>query len=73
MDSVEVCRFGPAALLVRFADEVNLQSLARCRGLLRCLEENSLEGLCEVTPAYCSLLLEFERFQAGLRSTGQAG
>ena len=60
MDSVEVCRFGPAALLVRFAEEVNLESLARCRGLLRSLEENPLEGLGEVTPVYCSLLLEFD-------------
>ena len=59
MDNVEVSPFGPAALLIRFAEEVDRHSLARCRGLLRCLEENPLEGLHEVTPAYCSLLLEF--------------
>jgi inhibitor of KinA len=59
MDNVEIAKFGPAALLIRFAEEVDPQSLARCRGLLRCLEENPLEGLHEVTPAYCSLLLEF--------------
>jgi inhibitor of KinA len=59
MDNVEISRFGPRALLIRFAEEVDHQSLARCRGLLRCLEEKPLEGLHEVTPAYCSLLLEF--------------
>jgi inhibitor of KinA len=59
MDDVQVVGFGPVALLIRFAEEVSRESLARCRGLLRCLEENPLEGLHEVTPAYCSLLLEF--------------
>ncbi len=59
MDNVAVVAFGPIALLIRFAEEASPQSLARCRGLLRCLEENPLEGLREVTPAYCSLLLEF--------------
>ena len=59
MDNVEVVAFGPVALLIRFGQEASRQSLARCRGLLRCLEENPLEGLHEVTPAYCSLLLEF--------------
>ncbi|HEY5704366.1 MAG TPA: 5-oxoprolinase subunit PxpB [Terrimicrobiaceae bacterium] len=59
MDDVQVSLFGPRALLIRFAEEVNRQSLARCRGLLRSLEENPLEGLDDVTPAYCSVLLEF--------------
>jgi inhibitor of KinA len=60
MDDVAVSRFGPAALLVEFAQRVDLESLARCRGLLSSFEENRLEGLVDVTPAYCSLLLEFE-------------
>jgi inhibitor of KinA len=60
MDGVRVSRFGPAALLVEFAETVDFESLARCRGLLSCLEENPLDGLREVTPAYCSLLLEFD-------------
>jgi len=60
MDNVQVSRFGPTALLVQFAEEIDHQSLARCRGLLSCFDENPLDGLREVTPAYCSLLLEFE-------------
>ena len=70
MDNVEISRFGPRALLIQFAEEVDHQSLARCRGLLRCLEENPLEGLHEVTPAYCSLLLEFGDSK---RISGQLG
>jgi inhibitor of KinA len=60
MDGLRVSRFGPAALLVEFAESVDLESLARCRGLLSCLDDTPLEGLREVTPAYCSLLLEFD-------------
>jgi inhibitor of KinA len=60
MDDVAVSRFGPAALLVEFAQKVDLESLARCRGLMRSFEENYLDGLLDVTPAYCSLLLEFD-------------
>ena len=59
MDNLQVSRFGPRAVLIQFAEQIDLGSLARCRGLLRCLEEKPLEGLHEVTPAYCSLLLEF--------------
>jgi inhibitor of KinA len=59
MDNLQVSRFGPRAVLIQFAEQIDLGSLARCRGLLRCLEEKPLEGLHEVTPAYCSMLLEF--------------
>jgi inhibitor of KinA len=60
MDGLRVSRFGPAALLIEFAEKVDLESLARCRGLMRCFDENHLDGLRDVTPAYCSLLLEFD-------------
>jgi inhibitor of KinA len=60
MDDVAVSRFGPVALLVAFAQKVDLESLARCRGLLSSFQENRLQGLVDVTPAYCSLLLEFD-------------
>jgi inhibitor of KinA len=59
MENLQISRFGPRALLIHFAEQVDDSSLARCRGLIRSLEEGSLEGLCELTPAYCSLLLEF--------------
>ncbi len=60
MDDVAVSRFGPTGLLVEFAEKVDLESLARCRGLMSSFEENHLDGLLDVTPAYCSLLLEFD-------------
>jgi inhibitor of KinA len=60
MDDIAVSRFGPAALLVEFADKVDRESLARCCGLMSSFEENHLDGLVDVTPAYCSVLLEFD-------------
>ncbi|MGA7883292.1 MAG: carboxyltransferase domain-containing protein [Terrimicrobiaceae bacterium] len=59
MENVKVSRFGPRALLIDFAEEVDEGSLARCRGLIHSLEESSLDGLSEITPAYLSLLVEF--------------
>jgi inhibitor of KinA len=60
MDDVAVSRFGPTGFLVEFAERVDLESLARCRGLMSSFEQNHLDGLLDVTPAYCSLLLEFD-------------
>ncbi len=59
MDRLQVAQYGPKALLIQFAEQIDRASLARCRGLLRCLDENVIEGLQEVTPSYCALLLEF--------------
>ncbi len=60
MDGLRISRFGPAAVLVQFAEKVDAESLARCRGLMNRIDEDHLEGLRDVTPAYCSLLLEFD-------------
>ena len=60
MDDVAVSSFGPAGLLVEFAEKVDLESLARCRGLISFFEGIHLDGLLDLTPAYCSLLLEFD-------------
>ena len=67
MDNVQVVPVRTSSVAYYgFAEEASSESLARCRGLLRCLEDNPLEGLQEVTPAYCSLLLEFDDSHADL-------
>ena len=60
MDNLRIGTFGPSGLLIEFADQISANSLARCRGLLRCLDEKPPEGLRDITPAYQSILLEFE-------------
>lgn len=61
MDSLSLSRFGSNGWLIRFADRIDENSLARCRGLLDAFEKNPLPGLRDVTPAYQEVLLEFER------------
>ena len=73
MDDVAVSRFGSTALLVEFAQTIDLESLARCRGLMRSFEENHLDGLLDVTPAYCSLLLEFDDPDHASAQVGRVG
>lgn len=59
MKDLRIREFGPQGLLIEFAQEVNEVSLGRCRGLMRALEENALDDLREVVPAYGEILLEF--------------
>ncbi|HEY5954224.1 MAG TPA: 5-oxoprolinase subunit PxpB [Terrimicrobiaceae bacterium] len=60
MDGLRISCFGPTALVVEFAEKIDAESLSRCRGLLNCLDSQRLDGLRDVTPAYCSLLLEYD-------------
>ena len=59
MDRLQITHYGPKALLIQFAQKVDRLSLARCRGLLRCLDASLIDGLQDVTPSCCALLLEF--------------
>jgi inhibitor of KinA len=56
---VRLTRFGPSAVLVGFADTLNEDSLARCRGLVRWIDERPPEGLVDCVPACDAILLEF--------------
>ncbi len=60
MENLRIGTFGPSGLVIEFADRITADSLARCRGLLRCLEERPFDGLRDITPAYQSILLEFD-------------
>ena len=53
-------RYGPSALLFRFADKVNETAFARGRAIARMLEEHAPPGLIEFVPAFTSVLLEFD-------------
>jgi len=57
---LHLTRLGPSGVLVRFADGVDAQSLACCRGLVRLLDEHPQESLLEYVPACDSMLLEFD-------------
>jgi inhibitor of KinA len=52
--------YGPNAFLLQFAEENGEAALARSLSLTRALENEPPPGLVEITPAFTTLLLEFE-------------
>lgn len=60
MDDLQIQRFGPRGLLVRFAQDVSEKSLGRCRGLMEFFKAYPWDGVVDVVPAYGEVLLEFE-------------
>lgn len=59
MDELEIQRFGPRGLLVKFANEISEAALCRGRGLMHYFETHPLEGVTDIVPAYGEVLLEF--------------
>jgi inhibitor of KinA len=61
-------RFLPAsdqALLVSFGDEITPAVHNKVRRLLRLLEGERVPGICNLHPAYCSLLIRFDALAMG--------
>ncbi|MBI3877970.1 MAG: 5-oxoprolinase subunit PxpB [Verrucomicrobia bacterium] len=56
--------YGPNAVLLRFADVVDEAAFHRSRAMLAELQRQPPPGLAEVTPAFTTMLLEFETAQA---------
>jgi KipI family sensor histidine kinase inhibitor len=57
---LRLTRFGPSGVLVHFADRLDADSLARCRGLVRWIDEHPQDSLVDCVPACDAILLEFE-------------
>lgn len=59
----EKIEFQPASdrsLLVRFGDEISIETNQRIRGLLHLLQSRPITGVRNLKPAYCSLLIDFD-------------
>ncbi len=56
--------YGQNAVLLRFAEAPDEAAFQRSRAMLTELQRQPLPGLVEVTPAFTSMLLEFETAQA---------
>src|SRR5207253_1518766 len=54
------CYASDQSLLVYFGEEISLDAHHRVRKLLRSLERDRLDGVRNLHPAYCSLLLQFD-------------
>jgi KipI family sensor histidine kinase inhibitor len=57
---LRLTRLGPHGILIRFADGLDAESLARCRGLVRWIDDHPPEALVDCVPACESILLEFD-------------
>jgi inhibitor of KinA len=61
-------RFQPASdqsLLVYFGDEISLEARECVRKLLRLLESEPVDGIRNLHPAYCSILVDFDALRFG--------
>lgn len=56
--------YGPNAMLLRFADEVNDAAFERGRAIVAELERDPPPGFVEVVPAFTTVLVEFEPAKA---------
>ncbi len=60
---VEWVRYGPSAVVLRFADVAGETSFRRCRAIRAELERNPPAGLIECVPGFTTLLLRFDPAQ----------
>lgn len=58
--SMDWVQYGPESILLKLAEEIGPQSFQRSVGLLRKLEERQFSFVKEITPAFLSLLIEFD-------------
>ena len=56
-------RASDQSLLIYFGDEITLHAHERVRQLLRLLEAEPLQGIRNLHPAYCSVLVKFDPLQ----------
>lgn len=60
MQPFTIVRYGPRGLLIRFAENVGEESFLAGQRILHDLESSPPPGLIEITPAFTTLLLEFD-------------
>src|ERR1700730_10629220 len=58
-------RASDQSLLIYFGRQITLEAHERVRKLLRLLEAEPLEGIQNLHPAYCSVLIKFNPLERG--------
>ena len=53
-------RASDQSLLIYFGQEISLEAHERVRKFLRLLESKPVRGVCNIHPAYCSVLVKFD-------------
>ena len=58
-------RYGPNALLLRFAEEAGEDAFALSQGILHELENHPPRSMTDYVPAFTTILIEFDPREAG--------
>src|SRR5688500_7441611 len=66
-------RYGPNALLFRFADRVGDEALAKGCAVATELEQNPPTGMIEYVPAFTTILVSFETADQSISAAAQLG
>ena len=51
---------GDTSLSVQLADEISIDNSRKVKKLQKALENDPIEGILEVLPTYCSLMIHYE-------------
>lgn len=65
MAEIRFLTLGDSALSVEFGQEINLAINQQATALKKLLEENPLEGIVEMVPTYCTLMIVYDPLVLG--------
>ena len=60
MADTRILTAGDSALLVEFGKEINPEINRKISGLVKLMKEQHIEGLVDIIPAFCSLLINYD-------------
>ncbi len=60
MHNIEIVAAGDSSVLIKFKQEVNPEINRKITSLVRLVHDQQIEGIIDMTPAFCSLLINYE-------------
>ena len=60
MPDIRILTAGDSALLIEFGKEINPETNRKITALVQLMREQHIEGIVDVIPAFCSLLINYD-------------
>ena len=60
MPDIRILTAGDSALLIEFGKEINPETKRKITAIVQLMREQHIEGIVDVIPAFCSLLINYE-------------
>lgn len=60
MPDIRILTAGDSALLIEFGNEINPETNRRITALVQLMKEQHIEGIVDIIPAFCSLLINYD-------------